>query len=354
MIKELIMIDNIIILINLKVSEFEKIDLSWKQIQNKKEYRFNFKGKFINEPISDVHYFTNSYNNKVLVFKYFKISEELIIYGSWNKFIRGNNIETISLEDVIELKETIEKVIQKDISDCYVAKLEFGHCFVVNHKPRNYLQYFYDHIKPNWKTTMYEDCKTLIFGTQDNKITYYDKVEELKAKKSNSYSIQDYEKFKGFNIIRMEFKSSKPNFSIFNSISSKNSRRKIKVSDLLDKSFWNLMLSKLELEYRNTLKSKVYNHKQTVETPGQAKDVLAAIGYNKLTESGMSLPSMSTFGKDKTKKDNQKYNNDRYRLNSLYNQYSTSELVKTETARVREFNEIFKNVISILRSTLVA
>lgn len=348
------MIDNICILNKLRKEQFEQIDLKWHQYKSEKEYRFNFSGKLVKDQTFRIHYYNNEYNDKVLIFKYFDDSQELVIYGSWNKFIKGNNIESITLMDVKLLKNKIEEVLKIDISECYLSSLEFGCCFEVNYQPQNYLKSFYDHVKTQWRTTMYDDYKTVSFGTRNNKITYYDKVEELKSKSSKFNYKQEYQKYRNDKIIRMEFKSSKPLFSIFNSLLEESSYRKIKVRDIVDESFWELMLKKLEEEYSNTLKSKVYNHRSRVYKPSEAKNILATVGYNKLTESGLLLPSISELDINNNKKDKQKYNNDRYRLNNLYNQYSTSELVKTETARVREFNEIFKNVISILRSTLVA
>jgi hypothetical protein len=134
-----------------------------------------------------------------------KCGRDFLIFGSFPKYLNGENCTPLTRIGVEESIHKLEKEIGIDLSPAVVKKAEFGSSFIVKEKPDEYLRLF--DYQPLMDRRIYSRRRrgysTATYSTPTGSYGFigYDKIKEM----------QDHHKpipafFEGKNVLRLEYK----------------------------------------------------------------------------------------------------------------------------------------------------
>jgi len=130
-------------------------------------------------------------------------SNKTYFNGSFTKYIKGNNVETITIRELIDFFDYLAKITKCDLSTAKISRMEFGCNIIVKEAAANYLHCFDTFWKkPFFCCLVIKDglLETHTFDTKTGGIKFiiYNKTSEMKNEMPEIY--------KDKNIIRFEVK----------------------------------------------------------------------------------------------------------------------------------------------------
>lgn len=169
----------------------------------------------------------------------------LILEGSLAKHYFGNNLQTLSRDDIQKAIELISSDLKTQISLAEIWRLDFGKNIVVENLVCEYLDCLIN--LSRYKKSY--DRGTLYFRNGGKTICLYDKLQEMKDK--NAKILEEY---KGKNILRLELR-------IFRKVKNEFKLKKIQLGDLYNGRIYNLMFERLNYYYERIYKVKKIIHR---------------------------------------------------------------------------------------------
>ena len=159
---------------------------------------------------------TNQYENKLFGFRV-KLTHKILWFsGSIHKFYKGNNLDSMSFDDLMDALKTLEDNFDIPLKCFEVHRLDLAANIQVSETPINYIKQFFKYDKYKWVGYINGG------GRYQNKsskkvVCFYDKIEEIKDKKltsSLSHNIQEYG-----NVLRFELRWGKRLSKVFGTLS---------------------------------------------------------------------------------------------------------------------------------------
>ncbi|MCX6164386.1 MAG: hypothetical protein NTU73_05915 [Ignavibacteriae bacterium] len=167
-----------------------------------------------------------------------QINENLYISGSQPKYLLNNNLDELTKKDIKLVNEKISDELKINYQYSRLYKIEIASNLIMNENVNYYFPCFGD--LKNFVKGYIEN--TIYYGNSKKKITIYNKLKEMRAKK---YFIPKKYKNIGDNILRYELRLKNRLLNEFG--------RKIYFFDLYDESFLQILLEKWKNYYFATI-----------------------------------------------------------------------------------------------------
>ncbi|MFJ9501288.1 hypothetical protein [Brevibacillus centrosporus] len=213
------------------------------------------------------------YDEKIPHIKYLESSQTLRVQVSIPKFLYGNNVKTIGLDDInlffVGLQERIEHLFGVTVphEDWLVERCDVCWNFQVGNDVGNYVRMLSKQKFAFKNTKSYNQDQTVEFSNKSSRIIFYDKQEEVAKSKETKALI---EQAKG--ILRLEINSSKHDMKKF--------APTWKAVELLSQPFFDYMVGKVldEVDYLDDIEE--LNVEWLKENKDNISKIETYIGFN--------------------------------------------------------------------------
>jgi len=147
-----------------------------------------------------------------------KTDRKITISGSLAKYFFGDNIQTLTFQQIQEAFNKLSDELSIDLTDFTVCRVDLATNFEMNYKVKSYLNYLSE--KSRHERKPYKNG--LMFTAKARTLLFYDKVEEAKLKEDSR------------NLLRYEMQ--------LKSVSKDKKFSKMKVKDLFNESYFKKLL----------------------------------------------------------------------------------------------------------------
>ena len=193
------------------------------------------------KPLTGETYFTGRLNNLRL-----SISDRGVsIKGSFPKFLKGNNIETLTAKEFQTVIEALQNVFNVSLSDAIINRIDLAATLQMEFAPAAYYQYLGNCER------MFRSIHggTLYYCLKRRQFVFYDKGKEIGKE------------FKGQNLLRFEVQYLKRIAAQFNGL-------KLRVEHLMNPDFYDSLKDKWKAEFKKIHKVEPFiKNPENVSTP---------------------------------------------------------------------------------------
>jgi hypothetical protein len=173
----------------------------------------------------------------------------ICISGSLSKYYKGNNMYTLTFEEIKEAFTKMGNELGVSIENAKVNRLDITENYVVDYPVANYFPYMGD--KTHYPKSAAEGG--LYYNGSKQTILFYDKVKERKEKKEPVLDC-----FVGKNVFRYELR-------FMSRLGRQFGREPLFVSDLLDRAFFKTLLILYIKQYHSIYKHKSMLHYSSLQ-----------------------------------------------------------------------------------------
>ncbi|MBU1101963.1 MAG: hypothetical protein KKA84_16320 [Bacteroidetes bacterium] len=231
-------------------------------------YLENEKGKY-NSRTGEIYSSYFQHENMYIKFD----THGAIIFGSINKFFKGNNLETLSRTELLTACKMLAEDLKFTPEEATVRRLDIGVNLNMKYPVREYnLQLL---SLQRCKINMRNDYESVYFNNQLKTVLFYDKIAEhnkkSKAKKNNNVNLLRYE---------VQFKKSVNR--IF--------KKKVSLCVLYQDEFLELLCRRAKNQYKMIKKKKVAENEEF--SPSSIRELMEILAKNGLQTRGYEYCKM--------------------------------------------------------------
>jgi hypothetical protein len=193
-------------------------------------------------------------------YKNFKIKikqDGIIIQGSIHKYIKGYNLEPLSLKEVENAIFELSDLFQIDLMQGVIRRLDYSNNIVVDYKPNLYFAHFSDSPRMRKKVYLNENIE---YSNSQRTLLMYDKIMDssrLKQSIGNEWTNK--------NVLRIELRYMQRLKKCFN-------LQQVLVSEILKPDFFNKIHQNWIKEYFKINRMKIFNINDKKLTAKQMAD----------------------------------------------------------------------------------
>lgn len=210
-------------------------------------------------------YFTGSLKNLRV-----SISDRGVsIKGSFPKFLKGNNVETLTAKEFQTVIELLEDVFSVSLSDAIITRLDLAATVEMNYNPAAY----YSFLGNCGRMFRSLHGNTLYYSLKCRQLVFYDKAKEAGKEIPNEY--------RGKNLLRFEVQYRK-------SISAQFRVQKLRIEQLLRPDFYKTLKNHWMGEFEKIHKVQpIIKAPEQLSTPKEfwtelTKEFIREKGFNKI------------------------------------------------------------------------